>query len=135
MIMNNTRKNRIVITANSKHSDKFSHFKLVRLLFFSSLIALSPLSVSATEQKNKASKIDSGYYEGNYGKGVYWTTPGVYSSIFNPHGEKTTDKPKKYFIYNRRHLSEARPHQMHHDAAPVENKHINPELLLPGKSI
>ena len=131
--MYSTRKNKIVITENGKHGNKLAYFKLFHLLVFSSLIALSPLSVSAAEQTNVAPKNDSGYYEGNYGEGAYWTTPGVYSSIFNTHEGKITNKPKKYFIYSRRHLNEARPYQTHHNAAPVKNKHINPELLLPRK--
>jgi len=131
--MHNTRKNKIAITGNSKPRNKLTYFKLVYLLFFSSLVALSPLSVSAADQINIAPKIDSGYYEGNYGKGAYWVTPGVYSSIFNIHGRKITDKPKKYFIYSRSHLGKARLYQTHDNAAPIKNKHINPELRLTRK--
>lgn len=133
VIMSNARKNKIVITGNGKPGSRLAYFKLVHLLFFSSLVALSPLSVSAAEQTNIAPKTDSGYYEGNYGKGTYWVTPGLYSSIFNIHGGKITDKPKKYFIYSRSHLDEARLYQTHHNAAPVKNKPINPELRLPRK--
>jgi len=133
VIMSNTRKNKIVITGNGKPGSRLAYFKLVHLLFFSSLVALSPLPVSAAEQTNIAPKTDSGYYEGNYGKGTYWVTPGLYSSIFNIHEGKVSDKPKKYFIYSRGQLGEARLYQTHHNAAPVKNKHINPELRLPRK--
>jgi len=132
--MSNTRKNKIVITGNSKYGSRLAYFKLVHLLFFSSLVALSPLSVSAAEQINITPKTDSGYYEGNYGKGVYWATPGLYSSIFNIHGGKITGRPKKYFIYSRGHLGKARLYQTLNNAAPVKNKYINPELRLPGKN-
>jgi len=134
VIMSNTRKNKIVTTRNGKLRRRPAYFKLVYLLFFSSLVALSPLSVSAAEQTNIAPKTDSGYYEGNYGKGVYWTTPGLYSSIFNIYKGKITDKPKKYFIYSRGHLGKSRPYQTHHNTAQVKNKHINPELQLPRKN-
>ncbi len=131
--MSNTRKIQIVITGNGKPGSRLAYFKLVHLLFFSSLVALSPLSVNAAEQTNIAPKTDSGYYEGNYGKGAYWVTPGLYGSIFNIHGGKITDKPKKYFIYSHGHLGEARLYQTQHNAAPVKNKRINPELRLPRK--
>lgn len=133
VIMSNTRKNKIVITGNGKPGSRLAYFELIHLLFFSFLVALSPLSVSAAEPTNIAPKTDSGYYEGNYGKGAYWVTPGLYSSIFNIHGKKITDKQKKYFIYSRGHLGEARLYQTHRKAAPVKNKHINPELRLPRK--
>ena len=118
---------------NGKSGNGLAYFKLVHLLFFSSLVALSPLSINASEQINITPKTDSGYYEGNYGKGAYWVTPGLYSSIFNIHGKRVTNKPKRYFIYSRGYLDKTSPYQTHHSAAPIKNKHIDPKLRLPRK--
>ncbi len=116
---------------NGKSGNGLACFKLAHLLLFSSLVALSPLSINASEQINITSKTDSGYYEGNYGKGAYWVTPGLYSSIFNIYGKRITDKPKKYFIYSRGYLDKTSPYKTHHSAAPIKNKHIDPKLRLP----
>lgn len=118
---------------NGKSGNGLAYFKLVHLMFFSSLIALSPLSINASEPINIPSKSDLGYYEGNYGKGAYWVTPGLYSSMFNIHGKRVTDKPKRYFIYSRGYLDKTSPHQTHHSAAPISNKHIDSKLRLPRK--
>ena len=118
---------------NGKSGNRLIYFKLVHLLFFSSLVSLSSLSINASEQVNITSKADSGYYEGNYGKGAYWVTPGLYSSIFNIHGKRVTDKPKKYFIYSRGYLDKTSLYQTHHSAAPIQNKHIDRKLRLPRK--
>jgi len=131
--MSNTRTNKPVIMKNGKSGNGLAYFKLVNLMFFSSLIALSPLSINASEPINITSKSDSGYYEGNYGKGAYWVTSGLYSSIFNIHGKRVTDKPKRYFIYSRGYLDKTSPYQTHHSAAPISNKHIDSKLRLPRK--
>lgn len=101
-----------------KNSLAFS-LKFIYLLFCGFLAGLFTLTVNATELAGTASKIDSGYYDGSYGKGAYWVTRGLYSSIFTS-GDKSVDandtksiidklpgkkhentkNPVKYFIYS-----------------------------------
>jgi len=122
--MSNSRKNNVAIFRNVNAGSRLATVKLVLLLFFSSSIGLFSLSANAAELTGTASKIDSGFYDGSYGRGAYWVTRGPYSSIFsvdvksiidtdapNANTNKSpssipegADKPVKYFIYSYYYL-------------------------------
>ncbi len=65
--MNNIRERAITQSDNTR--SRLATIKLVHLLFISSLVGLFSLSTSAAEPINTASKTDSSYYDGSYGKG------------------------------------------------------------------
>lgn len=115
--MNNKRESELVFTQSGSTRSRLITIKLVHLLLISSLIGLFSLSTSAAERINIASKTDTGYYDGSFGKGAYWVTPGLYGSMFS--GERGVidsnlpdfnankllnsnregaNKPKRYFI-------------------------------------
>ena len=152
--MSNIRENKTAITRSGNTRSKLATIKLFHLLFFSSLVGLFSLSTNAAEQTNAASKTDSGYYDGSYGKGAYWITPGLYGSLFSVDGKNVidsdgpnsstnksldsmregTDKPKKYFIYSRYNLDQAIDSiQIGYDVARAETKFMRHELRLPRK--
>lgn len=115
--MNNIRKREFAFTQSGNTRSRLVTIKLIHLLLISSLIGFFSLSASAAKPINIASKTDSGYYDGSYGKGAYWVTPGLYGSMFS--GERRVidsnlpdsnankllnsnhdgaNKPKRYFI-------------------------------------
>ena len=116
--MSNIRGNKTAITRSGNTSSKLVTIKLFHLLFISFLVGLASLSTNAAEQTNEASKTDSGYYDGSFGKGTYWVTPGLYGSMFSGERRKVIDsnlpdsnankllksnqeganEPKRYFI-------------------------------------
>ncbi len=122
--MSNSKKYNVAIFRNVNAVSRLATIKLVHLLFFSSLVGLFSLSANAADLTGTASKIDSGFYDGSYGRGAYWVTRGLYSSIFSVDvksviGTDTTnantnksqssiregaDKPVKYFIYSYYYL-------------------------------
>ncbi len=93
--MNKIRERETAFTQSGNTRSRLETIKLVHLLFLSSLVGLFSLSTSAAEPINTASKTDSGYYNGSYGKGAYWVTPGLYGSMFS-----VGSKVKRYFIYS-----------------------------------
>ncbi|MEE8327441.1 MAG: hypothetical protein V3R32_01420 [Nitrosomonadaceae bacterium] len=153
--MSNIRENKIAITRSGKTRSKLATIKLFHLLFFSSLIGLFSLSTNAAEQTNAASKTNSGYYYGIFGKGVFRGTPGLYGSKVSVDGKNEidgngpnssttksldsiregTDKPKKNFIFSRYNLDQARDSvQIGHDVARAETEFIRHRLRLPRKT-
>ena len=103
---------------------------------------------------NIGSKTDSGYYDGSYGKGAYWVTPGLYGSMFSVDGNNVinsdgansstdksldsiregADKPKRYFIYSYYQLDQASDFiQISHDVARSETELMRNKLRLPRK--
>jgi len=116
--MSNQLKNKLVILQSSNSGAGMITAKLICLLFISSLVGLFSLSINAAELTNITLKVDSGYYDGSYGRGAYWVTKGLYSSILSVGGKgvidtdapnsntnklpdlnhEGADKPVKYFI-------------------------------------
>ncbi len=116
--MNYIRERELAFTQSGNTRSRLVTIKLVHLLLISSLIGLFSLSTSVAEPINIASKTDSGYYDGSYGKGAYWVTPGLYGSMFSGERRAVIDsnlpdsnankllnsnqdganKPKRYFI-------------------------------------
>ena len=127
--MGNKRKNKTAFTQSDNTRSRLKTIKLVHLLFLSSLVGLFSLSTSAAEPINNASKTDSSYYDGRYGKGAYWVTPGLYGSMFS-----VGSKVKRYFIdshYQRDPASDFI--QISHDVARAETEFMRNELGLPRK--
>ena len=126
--MNNIRERAITQSDNTR--SRLATIKLVHLLFISSLVGLFSLSTSAAEPINTASKIDSSYYDGSYGKGAYWVTPGLYGSMFS-----VGSKPKRYFIYSHSQRDPASDFiQIRRDVARAETEFMRNELGLPRKT-
>ena len=153
--MSNQLINKLAIRRSGNSGAGMTTVKFLYQLFLSFLAGLFSLSVNAAEQTNAALKTDSGYYDGSYGKGAYWVTPGLYGSIFSVDGKNVidgdwpnsstnksldsiregTDKPKKYFIYSRYNLDQARDSvQIGHDVARVETELMRHKLRLPRKT-
>ncbi|MEE8208362.1 MAG: hypothetical protein V3T88_05355 [Nitrosomonadaceae bacterium] len=125
--MNNIRERAITQSDNTR--SRLATIKLVHLLFISSLVGLFSLSTSAAEPINTASKTDSSYYDGSYGKGAYWVTPGLYGSMFS-----VGSKVKRYFIYSHYQRDPASDFiQISHDVARAETELMRNKLGLPRK--
>ncbi|MFB3100410.1 MAG: hypothetical protein ACE1ZM_03085 [Gammaproteobacteria bacterium] len=125
--MNNIRERAITQSDNTR--SRLATIKLVHLLFISSLVGLFSLSTSAAEPINTASKTDSSYYDGSYGKGAYWVTPGLYGSMFS-----VESKVKRYFIYSHYQRDPASDFiQISHDVARAETELMRNKLGLPRK--
>ena len=153
--MSNLRKNNAAIIRSGKAGTRLKPLLLlINLLFLSSLFGLFSMPTNAAEHTNTASKNDSGYYDGSYGQGAYWVTPGLYGSMFSVDGnnvinsdgansstDKSLDsiregagKPKRYFIYSYYQLDQASDFiQISHDVARSENELMRHELRLPRK--
>jgi len=150
--MNNIRERAITQSDNTR--SRLATIKLVHLLFISSLVGLFSLSTSAAEPINTASKTDSSYYDGSYGKGTYWVTPGLYGSMFSVESkgvidsnlqdsnankllisnQESANKPKRYFIYSHYQRDPASDFiQISHDVARAETEFMRNELGLPRK--
>jgi len=150
--MNNIRERAITQSDNTR--SRLATIKLVHLLFISSLVGLFSLSINAAEPANTTFKVDSGYYDGSYGRGAYWVTKGLYSSIFSVGGKgvidtdapnsntnklsdlnhEGADKPVKYFIYSHYHLGHASDSsQIGHDVIRAEHALITQKLQLSRK--
>ncbi len=103
---------------------KIVNIKMLYLVLFSCLNVLIGWSAYAADQTIKDPVIDSkGYYVGNYGRGAYWVTDGLYNSMFVVSDEgvividaprsfadklpdairEVTNQPVKYFIYSHHH--------------------------------
>jgi len=128
--MGNKRENKTAFTQSDNTRSRLTTIKLVHLLFLSSLVGLFSLSTSAAEPINTASKTDSSYYDGSYGKGAYWVTPGLYGSMFS-----VGSKVKRYFIYSHSQRDPASDFiQISHDVARAETEFMRNELGLPRKT-
>ena len=126
--MNNIRERAITQSDNTR--SRLATIKLVHLLFISSLVGLFSLSTSAAEPINTASKTDSSYYDGSYGKGTYWVTPGLYGSMFS-----VGSKVKRYFIYSHSQRDPASDFiQIRRDVVRAETEFKRNELGLPRKT-
>ena len=153
--MSNIRGNKTAITRSGNTRSKLAIIKLIHLLFISSLVGLTSLSTNAAEQTNAASRTDSGYYDGRYGKGAYWVTLGLYGSLFSVDGKNVIDsdssnsstnksrdsmregavKPKKYFIYSHYNLDQAMDsNQINNGVARAEAEFMRHELRLARKT-
>jgi hypothetical protein len=152
--MNNIREREIAITQSGNTRSRLATIKLVHLLFISSLVGLFSLSTSAAEPVNNASTTDSSYYDGSYGKGAYWITPGLYGSMFSVGSKGVIDsnlpdsnankllnsnqeganKPKRYFIYSHYQRDSASDFiKISHDVARAETELLRNKLGLPKK--
>jgi len=152
--MGNKRENKTAFTESDNTRSRLTTIKLVQLLFLSSLVGLFSLSTSAAEPINTASKTDSGYYNGSYGKGAYWVTPGLYGSMFSVGSKGVIDsnlpdsnankllnsnqeganKPKRYFIYGHYQRDPASDFiQISHGVARAETELMRNKLGLPRK--
>lgn len=118
--MNGQSKNSLPIIQCIETQVKLVLIKFTFLLFIGFLIGIYTLTVNASELENTTLRDNSGYYDGSYGRGAFWPSNGLYSSIFNnrkkinliteaPDSVKNTlaksdheitKKPVKYFIYS-----------------------------------
>jgi len=152
--MNNLLQKIVVLTTSINSGIGLSTAKLICLLFISTLTGIFSLSINAAEPANTTFKVDSGYYDGSYGRGAYWVTKGLYSSIFsvgvkdvidtdapNSNTNKLADlnhegadKPVKYFIYSYYHLGHTSDSfQIGHDVIRAEHALITQNLQLSRK--
>ena len=152
--MSNHLINKLAIMQSGNNGAGMTTVKFLHLLFLSSLAGLFSLSVNATELTETASKLDSGFYDGSFGKGAYWVTKGLYSSIFSAGGKNVidtdapnsntnklpdlirdeADKPVKYFIYSYNSFERTSDlSRITDNVIRAENELINQKLRLPRK--
>lgn len=118
--MNRQSKNSLPIIRCIETQVKLILIKFTFLLFIGFLVGTFTVTVNASEIKNTTFRDNSGYYDGSYGRGVFWPSNGLYSSIFNNRAKinlktevsdsvkntlaksdyEITKKPMKYFIYS-----------------------------------
>jgi len=152
--MSNQLKNKLATMQSGNSGAGMTTVKLIYLLFISTLSGIFSLSINAAEPANTTFKVDSGYYDGSFGRGAYWVTKGLYSSIFsvgvkdvidtdapNSNTNKLpdlnhegADKPVKYFIYSHYHLGHTSDSsQIGHDVIQAEHALITQKLQLSRK--